>query len=46
MGEEKYICHGCVGDPYISNEIKKMALLKNGAVTVRAEKKLCRLVSW
>ncbi|WP_034822942.1 RES domain-containing protein [Enterobacter cancerogenus] len=23
MGEEKYICHGCVGDPYISNEIKK-----------------------
>lgn len=23
MGEDKYICHGCVGDPYTSNEIKK-----------------------
>lgn len=23
MGEEKFICHGCVGDSYISNEIKK-----------------------
>lgn len=23
MGEEKFICHGCVGDSYISNQIKK-----------------------
>ena len=23
MGEEKFICHGCVGDSYISNKIKK-----------------------
>lgn len=23
MGEVKFICHGCVGDSYISNEIKK-----------------------
>ncbi len=46
MCQEKYICRGCVGDSYISNEIKKMAVLKSGAATVRAEKKLYLSVSW
>lgn len=40
MDQENYICHGCVGDPYISNEIKKTAVLKIGVATVIAEKKL------
>lgn len=38
MSKGKYIWRSCVGDPYISNEIRKMAVLKTGASTAKTEK--------
>lgn len=39
MSQGKYICRGCVGDTYISDEIKKIIILMSGAFAVIAEKK-------
>ncbi len=38
MNQGKYNCRGCVGDTYMSEEIKKFTILMSGAVDVIAEK--------
>ncbi|WP_456310950.1 RES family NAD+ phosphorylase [Serratia proteamaculans] len=43
MVEEKYICHGCVGDSYISNEIKKNGCTEERCSYCHSRKKTVQL---
>lgn len=44
MDQENYICHGCVGDPYISNEIKKNGSTEDRCSYCNSRKKTVTLI--